>query len=116
MVNKRTWHTVVSALSACIVLYFLYHTIEGERGWLSMLRLQQQVNESQANLSQLQKDREQLDHRVQLMRPNSLDPDLLDEKSRELLNYSKPNEIVVLTAPDKIGNNSGVLQRSKSGP
>ena len=103
LINKNTWQTVASALGACIVGYFLYHTVQGDRGWMAMLRVQQQVNEAQETLSQLHKERAELEHRVQLMRPNSLDPDLLDEKSRELLDYSKPNEIVVLTPPQKPG-------------
>lgn len=65
-----------------------------------MLRLQNQVIVSQQNLSQLQQEHKELNHRVQLMRPGSMDPDLLDEKSREMLDYSKPNEIIVLTPPD----------------
>jgi cell division protein FtsB len=101
LVNRHTWRTIASALGACVVGYFLYHTVQGDRGWLSMLRLQQQVNTAETNLSQLQKDRQQLEHRVQLLRPDSLDPDLLDEKSRELLNYSKPGEIVILAPPQK---------------
>ena len=97
-----------------MVGYFLYHTVQGDHGWLAMLRLQGQVNAAQDNLSQLQKERQELDHRVQLMRPDSLDPDLLDEKSRELLNYSKPDEIVVLTPTEnKPENNETLLQRSK---
>src|SRR5271163_4354150 len=97
MLPRRTLQTIASVLGACIVGYFLYHTIQGDRGWLAMLRLQQQVNTAQDSLSQVQKERQALEHRVQLMRPNTLDPDLLDEKSRELLNYSKPGEIVILT-------------------
>jgi cell division protein FtsB len=108
---RRRWQTFASVLGACIVAYFLYHTIQGERGWLAMLRLQNEVVKSQANLSQLQQDRKELDHRVKLMRPESMDPDLLDEKSRELLNYSKPNEIMVMTPPD---TENDMLQRSKS--
>jgi cell division protein FtsB len=99
LVNKHTWRTVASALGACVVGYFLYHTVQGDRGWLSMLRLQQQVNGRQQELSQLQEEHRELGHRVQLMRPDSLDPDLLDEESRQLLNYSKPDEIVILTQP-----------------
>src|SRR5271154_5436930 len=113
-VTKQTWRTVASALGACIVGYFLYHTIQGDRGWLAMLRLQHQVNAAEDNLSQLQQDRHELEHRVQLMRPNSLDPDLLDEKSRELLDYSKPNEIVILTPPaNNPENDKNFSQRSK---
>jgi len=114
LVNRNTLRTIASALGACVVGYFLYHTVQGDRGWLAMLRLQQQVNTAQSGLSQLQKEHHELEHRVQLMRPDSLDPDLLDEKSRELLNYSKPNEIVILTPnAAKQQNSSNLLQRSK---
>jgi cell division protein FtsB len=114
MLAKRTWQTIASVAGACIVGYFLYHTIEGDRGWLSMLRLQGRVNESQANLSKLQKEHDELEHRVQLLRPGSLDPDMLDEKSREMLDYSRPNDIIILTPPDSNQNqNPNVLQRSK---
>ena len=114
LVNKHTWQTVASALGACVVGYFLYHTVQGERGWLTMLHLQQQVHAAQADLSQLQKEHKELEHRVQLMRPDNLDPDMLDEKSRELLNYSKPGEIVILTQPaNKPENTENLSQRSK---
>ncbi len=114
MIAKRTWQTVASVIGACIVVYFLYHTIQGDRGWLAMLRLQNQLATSQNNLSQLQQEHKELNHRVLLMRPNSMDPDLLDEKSREMLDYSKPNEIIVLTPPDpKTDQKQDMLQRSK---
>lgn len=114
MIPKRTLQTAASVIGACIVGYFLIHTIQGDRGWLAMLRLQNQVNTAQENLSQLQKEHQQLNHRVQLMRPGSMDPDLLDEKSREMLDYSKPNEIIVLTPPDKkTDQKQDMLQRNK---
>lgn len=78
-----------------------------------MLRLQHDVVAAQDTLSQLQKNRHELAHRVQLLHPESLDPDLLEEKSRELLNYSKPNEIIILTPPEKTpSHDDGVVQRS----
>src|SRR6202451_4206834 len=109
LVNRHTWRTVASALGACVVGYFLYHTVQGDRGWLAMLRLQQQVNGANTELSQLQNEHQELEHRVQLMRPDSLDPDLLDEKSRELLNYSKPGEIVILMPSKNSSQNSDFL-------
>ncbi len=99
MIPKRTWQLGASVIGAFIVGYFLYHTIEGERGWVAQMRLQNQVDMSQDTLARLQKEHEALEHRVHLMRPESLDPDLLDEESRKTLNYSKPNEIIIL-APD----------------
>lgn len=97
--KKSKWlqHTLWSTLGAIIVGYFLYHTIQGERGWFAMLRMQHEVTIAESTLTKLQKDRAELQHRTDLLRTDSMDPDLLDEKSRELLNYSKPNEIVILT-------------------
>lgn len=100
MFAKRTWQTILSVLAACIVVYFLYHTIQGDHGWMAMLRLKNEVSAQQANLSQLQKEHQDLDHRIHLMRPDSLDPDLLDEESRKALDYTKPNEVIILTPPE----------------
>jgi cell division protein FtsB len=101
LIAKRTWQMILSVLSACIVGYFLYHTIQGDHGWMAMLRLKNEIGAAEGNLSQLQKEHQDLDHRIHLMRPGSLDPDLLDEESRKNLDYTKPGEIVILTPPEK---------------
>jgi cell division protein FtsB len=101
MFAKKTWQMILSVLAACIVVYFLYHTVQGEHGWMSMLRLKNEVTTQEATLSQLRKEHEDLDHRIHLMRPDSLDPDLLDEESRKSLDYTKPNEIVILNPTEK---------------
>lgn len=112
-ISKRAQQTIWSVIGACLVGYFIYHTVEGERGWLSMLRLQHEVAAAHGTLDRLQKDRKELAHRVQLLHPESLDPDLLEEKSRELLNYSKPNEIIILTPPEKSApNGANSVQRN----
>ena len=92
---------VASVIGACIVGYFLYHTVEGDRGWVAQMRLQGEVQKAEEKLLHLQKDHEALDHRVKLMRPESLDPDLLDEQARKTLNYSKPDEVIILAPQDK---------------
>lgn len=97
-INKRIQQTFWTLLGACVVGYFIYHTIQGDRGWFAMIRTQNEVKAAQDTLAKLQQERQELRHRTQLL-TNGIDPDLLEEKSRELLNYSKPNEIVVLTPP-----------------
>lgn len=96
MLSKRAWQTIASVVGTCIVGYFLYHTVEGDRGWIAQVRLQNEVGAAQKTLETLRKDREALDHRVQLMRPESMDPDLLDEEARKSLNYTKPGEIIII--------------------
>lgn len=94
-------HALLTVVGLMVVGYFVYHTILGNRGWFAMLRLEKEIAESKANLEVLQKERIELQHRTQLLQSNGADPDLLDEKSRELLNYSKPGEIIILTGTGK---------------
>jgi len=95
--KQQVQHILWSLLGAAIVGYFLYHTIQGDRGWFAMLRMDHEVKVAEATLDKLKSEREELQHRTELLRSDNMDPDLLDEKSRELLNYSKPDEIVILT-------------------
>ncbi len=97
MAPKRTWQFVASIIGACIVGYFLYHTVEGERGWVAEVRLQNEKRAAEEELSKLRKEREALERRVNHLRPEHMDPDLLEEEARKKLNYSKPNEIIILT-------------------
>jgi cell division protein FtsB len=101
MLPRRTWQGIVSVIGACLVGYFLYHTVEGERGWVAKVHLQNETVTAEETLAKLKEEREALEHRVKLIRPESLDPDLLDEQARKTLNYSKPNEIVILTPEEK---------------
>jgi cell division protein FtsB len=101
MIQKRNLRVAGSALCACLVIYFIYHTVQGDRGVLSMMRLQQEVAVAKDTLGQLQDEHKALSHREEMMRPGSIDPDLLDEEARKTLNYSKPNEIIILTPPKK---------------
>ncbi|MFA4995108.1 MAG: septum formation initiator family protein [Bdellovibrionales bacterium] len=103
MVARRTWRIVVSVIGACIVGYFLYHTVEGERGWVTKVHLQNETVTAEETLEKLREEREALERRVRLIRPESTDPDLLDEQARKALNYTKPNEIVIITPPEKGG-------------
>jgi cell division protein FtsB len=100
--SRRLAQLMLSVFGACIVGYFVYLTVLGHNGWFAMLRAKQEVADAQEKLDRYQKERAELQHKTQLLRAGSLDPDLLEEKSRELLNYSKPNEIVILT-PEKNG-------------
>lgn len=101
MLSRNTWQAGIAIVGFCIVGYFLYRTVEGDRGWIARMRLQDEIAASQETLDALKRDREALEHRVLLMRPERVDPDLLEEEARKTLNYSKPNEIIILTPPDK---------------
>ena len=47
----------------------------------------------------MQKDRARLESKVALLRPESIDPDLLDELARGNLELAKPTDVVAFTSP-----------------
>jgi len=105
--QKGFWQTFSSVIGACLVGYFVYHTVQGDRGWVAMIRMQHEVRAAEATLERLQAERQELQHRTKLLQGKVLDPDLLEEKSRELLNYSRPGEIVVLI-PEENGQKGNI--------
>ena len=56
-----------------------------------------------ANAAVLAAERTRLEHRVQLLRPDSLDPDLLEERARDMLNYGSDDELLILL-PDPLAD------------
>jgi cell division protein FtsB len=86
-------------LGFCVVGYFAYHSFEGERGIYAYVRLAEQVENARAHLDDVRAERVALEKRVALMRSDSLDPDMLDEQTRALLNFTRPDELVILEAP-----------------
>lgn len=81
---------------ASLVAYFSYHAVEGDRGLNAWWRLSQKIEMAQGTLDALQSQRTTLEARVALMRPDSLDPDMLEERARTLLNFGQPDEKVIL--------------------
>ncbi len=94
--KRRLKDVVGPVLGICVVGYFVYHSIEGERGILSLLRLSEEVQQARLNYDDLKREREALERRAGLLRSDHLDPDLLEERARAILNYVRPDEIVIL--------------------
>jgi cell division protein FtsB len=77
------------------VAYFTYHTVEGDRGVLAFLRLHGEILEAEMHLSKVASERAEMEHRVALLRPDHLDPDMLEERARIMLNMGREGEVVV---------------------
>jgi cell division protein FtsB len=92
----RARHVLFPALSISAVLYFAYHGVSGDRGLLAWRELEQQVESKRVELNEMRLARETLEHRVRLLYSERLDPDMLDESARRLLNYGRPGEIVIV--------------------
>ena len=83
-------------IGALLLAYFSYHMVQGEQGVLSLLQLQAKVEQAEALHDGLRAERNKLETRVALLRPDNLDPDMVEERARVMLNFAHPDEVVIL--------------------
>ncbi|MDR3515277.1 MAG: septum formation initiator family protein [Azospirillaceae bacterium] len=83
-------------IGACVVGYFAYHAIQGDRGLIALGHVQNQIDQAKAVLAQVRGERERLENETSLLRPDHLDGDMLDERARAVLNYSHPDDLVLM--------------------
>ncbi len=100
-IRKRARQVAPQVFLACLAAYFCYHAVQGERGILAWHRLQQEQAAARDLRLQLAGERAGLAHRVDLLRPDGLDPDMLEERARMLLNFGTPDDYMVLL-PDAL--------------
>ena len=76
-------------------MYFSYHILQGERGMFALIRTRKKTEEMEKTVAALEEEKESLSHNIYLLRPDSLDLDLLEERARIVLNYSDPGDIII---------------------
>jgi len=94
-IKRRARDVVGPVLGFCIVGYFAYHSVEGDRGLTAFVRLNERIVEAKGQLDELRGERQAMERRVKHLRSDSLDADLLEERARMILNYGRPDEIVI---------------------
>ncbi len=80
--------------------YFAYHMVAGNHGLKAWSEVEQQLEYSKIQLARLNAKQVGLEHKVALLRPGSLCPDLLEEQARRVLGVAGVNEIVVVRPED----------------
>lgn len=92
-------NVVIPVACLGVMAYFAYHAVHGDHGLYASWRLQSKAAALRAERDALVAIREGLEHKVALMRPESIDPDMLDEQARKTLNLAHPNDIVIFRDP-----------------
>ena len=100
MVTRKRFRTVLNALAlytiaALVIGYFGVNAYSGNRGLRAKQDLDQQIAELSAELDALRAERANWERRVSLLKPESIDPDMLDERARALLDYVDPRELIL---------------------
>ncbi|TNE59108.1 MAG: septum formation initiator family protein [Alphaproteobacteria bacterium] len=83
-----------------LIIYLSYNLMEGDRGLLAFQDVNEELEANRAELKRLQDERAALEKKVELLRPDHLDPDMLDERSRAVLGLVGENEIVIFDEED----------------
>jgi cell division protein FtsB len=104
MVTRRRLKSILATLglytiAALVIAYFGVHAFTGARGLKARQAIEQQSAELTAEIARLKADREVWQRRVALLRSDKLDPDMLDERSRALLDYADPRDAILLLKP-----------------
>lgn len=95
-VARRSRFLLGPILGTALTGYFAYHLVEGDRGLNAWLRLNREIRSATANLDAVRAQRAALDLKVSELRPDHVDPDLLDERVRATLNLVSPDDIVIM--------------------
>jgi cell division protein FtsB len=97
--SRRAPGILPPLLGALAFSYFAYHAVEGDRGLRSWMKLRQEIATARESEAALAAERATLEHRVALLRPESLDRDMLEERARAVLNLAHPDERVIFIEP-----------------
>ncbi len=97
--SRRGFDLIVCLGLACLIGYLSWHAVHGERSFSQAERLGERIETRNAERDKVRSERLALDARVALIRPESIDPDLLEELARVKLGFVRPNDVVLHPHP-----------------
>ena len=103
MVTRKRLRSILTTLglyimAALLIGYFGANAYSGNHGLKAKEDLDQQIGTLSADLDRLKRERARWERRVALLRADKLDPDMLDEQARSLLDYVAPSDLTLMFA------------------
>jgi cell division protein FtsB len=101
MVTRKRLRAFLTALALYVLAglligYFGVNAFSGNHGLNAKQDIDLQTAALSAELAKLQVERKQWERRVALLKSRGLDPDMLDERARALLQYAHPNDLTLI--------------------
>ena len=101
MVTRKRLRSILTTLglyvmAALLIGYFGVNAYSGNHGLKAKEDLDLQIATLSADLDRLKLERTQWERRVVLLRADRLDPDMLDEQARKLLDDVAPNDLTLM--------------------
>jgi cell division protein FtsB len=100
MVTRNRLRSILTALglyvaAALLIGYFGVNAFTGNHGLMARQNIEQQIAELSGELAMVKAERAVWERRVSLLKSDRIDPDLLDERARALLDYVDPNDLTL---------------------
>ncbi len=101
MVSRRKLRSFLSTLGlyvgcALVIGYFGVNAYTGNHGIRARQGLDLQMAQLETERDTLKNERQRWERRVSLLRAQSIDPDMLDERARALLDYVDPRDLTLM--------------------
>ena len=99
MVTRKRLRSILTALglylgAVLFIGYFGVNAYTGDHGLKAKQDLDAEIAELSGELAELKQARAQWERRLTLLRAQTLDPDMLDERARSLLGYVHPHDMI----------------------
>jgi cell division protein FtsB len=101
MVTRKRLRAILNALAlytlaALLIGYFGANAYSGNRGLKAKEDIDRQTAALTADLQRLKLEHAQWERRIALLKSDDIDPDMLDERARALLDYVDPNDLTLM--------------------
>lgn len=107
-IRRRVRAMLGPLVMSSVAAYFAYHATYGDRGFYAVVKLKEEIAEAKVIRDRIDERRARLEARVALLKPESLDPDLLEERARLLLDVGRPDDVIILDKANGILDGSRV--------
>jgi cell division protein FtsB len=101
MVTRKPLRRILNALAlyasaAVLIGYFGINAYNGNRGLKAKVDIERQMATLSGELDRLKAEQAQWERRLALLKSDNLDPDMLDERARILLDYADPHDLTLM--------------------
>ena len=93
--KRRLKMVIAPLLFLALTGYFGWSATRGDHGLLAYAQRRQLLQQAHDELAQVRAEKADWERRVDALRPDHLDADMLDERARAMLNLSDPGDIIV---------------------
>jgi cell division protein FtsB len=94
--SKPLSRIFATGLSCAFFVYLAFHLAHGDRGYFALKGIEDKRAAAEARYEKVLAEREALEANVRMLRPASLDADLLEERARIVLGFVEADEVVVM--------------------